>query len=446
MSDRNFDEYERDEEMLEQRRLRRLEMKRKRKRQQRIILAVIAVVLILAAILIIKGCSGEKPPKELEQEVITPPPAQEEAPKVEPDRMATLAAVGDIMLYDTQLIDAQQEDLSYNFDDCFLGVAAYTMSADLTVGNLELNMTGSAPYSGKPYWNAPESLATELQELGFDAMLTANTYSITNGINGLATTAKFLNSAGIDHVGTHISDPAETPGSGAIMREVNGIKIAFIGFTKGVDGRTLPANNEYAVDLLYSDYNGTYSKIDTSLILDRIDDAKSLKPDVIVALCHWGGEYDLEVTESQKDIADLMFENGVDVILGSHSHVVGPMGYVDVETVDGEEKTCFIAYSLGNFVSDMDKDFTMESVILNLEFTKSGETGKTTISSANYTPLYILDAGEGSDVRFQVLPIRKALETTLFEQFESRMLEAIDHLAANTQMDPANPVSFDSGK
>ena len=117
MSDRNFDEYERDEEMLEQRRLRRLEMKRKRKMQQRIILAVIAVVLILAAILIIKGCSGEKPPKELEQEVITPPPVQEEAPKVEPDRMATLAAVGDIMLYDTQLIDAQQEDLSYNFEN-----------------------------------------------------------------------------------------------------------------------------------------------------------------------------------------------------------------------------------------------------------------------------------------------------------------------------------------
>ena len=444
MSNRNFDEYERDEEMLEQRRLRRLEMKRKRKMQQRIILAVAAVVLVLIIVLIFKGCSGEKAPEE-QQEVITPPPVEEKEPEAEPDRKATLAAVGDIMLYDTQLIDAQQEDLSYNFDECFLGISAYTMSADLTVGNLELNMTGSAPYAGKPYWNAPESLATELQELGFDVMLTANTYSITNGINGLATTAKFLNSAGIDHVGTHISDPDETPGAGAIMREVNGVKIAFIGFTKGVDGRTLPANNEYAVDMLYSDYNGTYSKIDSSKILDRIDDAKSLKPDVIVALCHWGGEYDLEITESQKDITDLLLENGVDVILGTHSHVVGPMGYVDVETVDGEEKTCFVAYSLGNFVSDMDKDYTMESVILNLEFTKSGKTGETTVSAAEYTPLYILDAGEGADVRFQVLPIRKAVESNLFEQFETKMLEAIDHLATNTRMDPANPVSFDSG-
>lgn len=444
MSDRNFEEYERDEEMLEQRRLRRLEMKRKRKMQQRIILAVVAIVLILVIVLIFKGCSKDKP-EEQPQETITPPPAVEKEPEVEPDRKATLAAVGDIMLYDTQLMDAQQEDLSYSFNECFLGISAYTMSADLTVGNLELNMTGSAPYAGKPYWNAPESLATELAEIGFDVMLTANTYSITNGINGLATTAKFLNAAGIDHVGTHISNPDETPGAGAIMREVNGIKIAFIGFTKGVDGRTLPANNEYAVDMLYSDYNGTYSKIDSSSILDRIDDAKALKPDVIVALCHWGGEYDLEVTDSQKDITDLMLENGVDVILGTHSHVVGPMGYIDVETVDGEQKTCFVAYSLGNFVSDMDKDYSMESVILNLEFTKSGATGETTVSGANYTPLYILDAGEGADVRFQILPIRKAVESNLFEQFEAQMLEAIDHLETNSQLNPEKPVSFDSG-
>ena len=445
MSNRDFEEYERNDELLEQRRMRRLEMKRKRKMQQRIILAVAAVVLILIIVLIFKGCSGNEPDVPEQTQTITPPPVEEKEPEPEPDRKATLAAVGDIMLYDTQLMDAQQEDLSYNFTDVFLGVSGYTMSADLTVGNLELNMTGSTPYSGKPYWNAPETLATALQEIGFDIMLTANTYSITNGINGLANTAKFLNSAGIDHVGTHISDPDETPGAGATMREVNGVKIAFIGFTKGVDGRTLPANNEYAVDLLYTDYNGAYSKIDSSQILDRIDDAKSLDPDVIVALCHWGGEYELEISDTQKDITDLMLENGVDVILGSHSHVVGPMGYVDVETVDGEEKTCFVAYSLGNFVSDMDKDYTMESVILNLEFTKSGKTGETTVTAAEYTPLYILDSGEGADVRFQVLPIRRAVDSNLFEPYEAQMLEANDHIATNTQMDPANPVSFDSG-
>lgn len=447
MSNQDFAEYERDEELLEARRRKRLEMKRKHQMQQRIILAVAAVVLILIIVLIFKGCSGGSGKIPNQDQIITPPPINEEVnqPAVEPDRKATLAAVGDIMVYDTQLEDAKQEDLSYNFADSFSAISAYTMSADLTVGNLELNMTGSTPYGGKPMWNAPESLATTLHDIGFDVMLTANTYSITNGLSGLANTAKFLNTAGIDHVGTHVTDPDETPGAGAIMREVNGIKIAFIGFTKGVDGMTLPANSEYAVDMLYTDYNSSYSKVDSSLILDRIDDAKSLNPDVIVALCHWGSEFEFPISETQQDITDLMLENGVDVILGTHSHVVGPMGYVDVETTDGEEKTCFVAYSLGNFFSDMDKEFSMESILLNLEFTKSGATGETTISNVGYKPLYILDAGEGADVRFEVLPIRTAIGSNLFDDFVPQMTEAIKHLEANSQLDPENPVSFDSG-
>ena len=447
MSNQDFEGFERDEELLEARRLRRLEMKRKHQMQQRIILAAAAVVLILIIVLIFKGCSGGRKDPVMDNQIITPPPVEEEVnqPAAEPDRKATLAAVGDIMVYDTQLDDAKQEDLSYNFADSFSAISAYTMSADLTVGNLELNMTGSTPYGGKPTWNAPESLATTLQEIGFDVMLTANTYSITNGLTGLANTAKFLNSVGIDHVGTHLSDPDETPGAGAIMREVNGVKIAFIGFTKGMDGMTLPPNNEYMVDMLYTDYNSSYSKVDSSLILDRIDDAKSLKPDVIVALCHWGSEFEFPISETQQDITDLMLENGVDVILGSHSHVVGPMGYVDVETTDGEEKTCFVAYSLGNFFSDMDKEFSMESVLLNLEFTKSGATGETTISDVSYKPLYILDAGEGADVRFEVLPIRTAIGSNLFEDFEDEMMAAIEHIETNSQMDPDKVVSFDSG-
>ena len=435
--------FEREDDLLAQRRRRRMEMKRKRQKQQRIILAAAAAVLVLLIILLFRGCSNKKP-KENDEEIILPP-SEEEIVVAKPDLKATLAAVGDIMLYDTQLADAQQEDLSYDFTDCFLAVSAYTTNADLTVGNLETIMTGNAPYTGKPNWNAPESLAKNLQSIGFDVMLTANTVSITHGVNGLTSTAKFLNSVGIDNVGTHITDPDEEPGAGAIMRETpSGIKIAFIGFTKGLEGRSLVENSEYCVDLLYSDYRDTCSKIDSTSILDRIEDAKTLNPDVIVALCHWGSEYELGVSESQEDITELMLENGVDVILGSHSHVAGPMGFMDVTTTDGEEKTCFVAYSLGNFVSDMDKDYTMESLILNLEFTKSGETGKTTITNANYTPLYILDAGEDADCRFQVLPIRSAIQSKLFEDFEPMMTEAIANLEKNTKLSESSK-SLDSG-
>lgn len=435
MSNQQFDDYERDEELLEARRLKRLEMKRKRKIQQRIILAVFALILIVVIVLIVKGCSGEKEPEE----PVSPEPVDivetQEPPQVEPDTIATLAAVGDIMVYDDQLADAQQEDLTYDFSDCFSVISAYTMSADLTVGNLELNLSG-APYGGNaktaPYFNAPEILAANLKDIGFDILQTANTYSIMNGFNGLTNTINVLNEAGIDHVGTYASDPASSPDGGVLVREVNGIKIAFIAFTKGLNGLSLPSGKEFSVDLLYTDYTANYSSVNTTKILDRIEAAKQQNPDIIIAMLHWGGEYDIEPVDTQTQIADLMFKNGVDVILGSHSHVVGPMQMKTVQTVDGETKDCFVAYSLGNFISSMTKEYTMESVILNLEFTKSGETGKTSISNVSYTPIYVVDHGEGSDVRFEVLPIRKAIESSIFADYSQQMSDAIEHLKTNT--------------
>ena len=441
MPNQEYDEYERDEEVLEQRRLKRLEMKRKHKIKQRIVFGAAALILILAVVLIVRGCTAEKEPPE--QEVVTPPPTVPEEPEpVEPDKTATLAAVGDIMMYQDQIDAAQQEDSTYNFADCFSAIKAYTSSADLTVGNLELNLCGTTPYSGNPrtapYFNAPDILAQNLADIGFDILQTANTYSIMNGINGLTSTMNILNAAGIEAVGTHLSDAGTT--GGYVTREITGIKIAFIAFTKGLNNMTLPLNSEYCVDLLYTDYNSDYSIVDTTGIMNRLDAAKAESPDIIVAMLHWGAEYDTTISSTQEDITDLLLKNGVDVILGSHSHIVSKMEMVDVETVDGEKKQCFVAYSLGNFISYMpDKANAMESVILNLEFTKSSETGETTISNVSYTPLYILDQGEEADIRFQVLPIRAALKSSLFADYETVMEEAIDHLKTNTNS------QFDSG-
>lgn len=442
MASQDFEEYERDEEVLEQRRLKRLEMKRRHKIRQRIVLGVAALILILIVVLIVRGCSAKEPEVPEDNNVQTPPTEPEvEMPK-NPDSVATLAAVGDIMAYQSQIDAAKQEDLTYSFADCFSAISAYTSSADLTVGNLELNLLGAAPYTGSPtvapYFNAPDTLAQNLADIGFDILQTANTYSIMNGVNGLSSTIRILNAAGIDAVGTHTEDPGTT--GGVVVREVNGIKFAFIAFTKGVNNMSLPLNSEYCVDLLYTDYNTDYNIVDSTGILQRVEAAKATDPDVIVAMVHWGYEYETTIADTQEDIRDLMFKNGVDVILGSHSHVVSKMEMLDVETTDGEKKECFVAYSLGNFFSDMSsRDYAMESVILNLEFTKSGETGDVTISNVNYTPLYILDMGEEADVRFQVLPIRKALNTTLYDDYKTEMEEAISHLKTNTNS------QFDSG-
>ena len=132
-------EFERDEQLLEARRLKRLEQRRRRKVQQRIVLGVLLVILILSMVLIVRGCKSRSAQQEQSGETAD---AQQNAPEsvvpTEPDTTVTIAAVGDIMMYDEQLDAARQDDGTYDFTSSFAAVSGSTVSADLTVGNLEL--------------------------------------------------------------------------------------------------------------------------------------------------------------------------------------------------------------------------------------------------------------------------------------------------------------------
>lgn len=437
-------EFERDEQLLEARRLKRLEQRRRRKLQQRIVLGVLLVILVLSLVLIVRGCKSRSAAQGTEQPGQTASQPDEAASVVptEPDTTVTIAAVGDIMMYDEQLEAAKQADGTYDFTSSFAAVSGTTISADLTVGNLELNFCGE-PYSGKPDFRAPESLAKTLASIGFDVMQTANTYSIQNGLSGLKSTIRYLDAAGLSHVGTYAAPDDKASLGGVLLKNVNGVKVAFFAYTKGLNSLTLPEGEEYAVDVLYTDYASDFSKINESALLDSVNAAKALSPDVIIAMLHWGSEADSTVTDSQEKIKTLLFENGVDAIIGSHSHIVGPMEEETVTTVDGVEKTCFVAYSLGNFFSAMDDSYAKncrQSVVLNLSFTKNGQTGATSLSDISYTPLYIMDHGEGESPRYEILPIRSAINSGLFPDMEKTFTDAIAQLRAATASD------YDSGK
>lgn len=435
--------FEHEEQLREARRLKRLEQKRRRQLQQRIVLGVLAVILILVIVLIVRGCQKDPTPAEPQQPVTPTAPDTTQTPAVEPDTVVTIAAVGDIMVYDEQIAAAQQSDGSYDFSSALSAVSALTMGADFTVGNLELTLCGE-PYSGRPDFRAPEAIALALKEKGFDLLQTANTYSIQNGVSGLKSTIKYLNTVGLDHVGTYVAADDKATNEGVLLKNINGIKVAFLGYTKGVNNISLPEGSEYCVDLLYKDYDSEYKQVDSDAILASVKAANALQPDLIVAMLHWGSEWDNTILSTQDTITDLLLKNGVDVILGSHSHVVGPMKQVPVTTVDGEEKTCFIAYSLGNFLSSPDSqkyDYSMESVVLNLQVTKNGSTGETALTGISYTPLYILKTESATDgTQYQVVPIRSAIENNLFPEMTETFTDAIAHLRTNTGSD------FDSGK
>lgn len=430
-------DYTPNEKELERRRLIRLEMKRKQRRQKQILMGVGAAALLLLVIFLFRGCSNRRAEKQTQAEKEAANAAvQTEAAGIK----ATISAVGDIMCYENQMVAAQKEDGSYDFAPAFAAIKPYLEGANLTVGNLELNFCGAeAGYEGFPRFKAPESLATALKNAGFDLLQTANTYSIQNGINGLNSTIAHLTAQGLDHLGTYHTPEAKADHQGVIIKNVNGIRIAFFAYTKGMNNMSLPEDYTHSVDVLYTDYSSNYSEINTDALLRSIKAAKDSKADVIVAMLHWGNEYELEPTQSQNEIADFLFSNGVDVILGSHSHEVGPMEMRTV-TVDGREKNVFLAYSLGNFFSSMTEGSSQASVILNLEFTMDAETGETTISKVDYTPVYLVDKGEGTANRYEILPVRSALSSSAFANETDALNGVITTLKNNTGSD------LDSGK
>lgn len=428
--DYNPSDYERNEQRLEARRLKRIEAKRRRIIRQRITLGVIALVIILLIVLIAKGCGGDKKPTvPADNNTQDQQTEQTDTPSLPTSSTATLTAVGDIMVYDSQLADAKESDGSYNFLPALAPVSSLLTGADVTVANFEANFGGEA--AGYPYFRAPEDLATTLAGLGVDILQTANTYSIQNGMAGLNSTIEVIREKGMSSLGTYLSAEDKTENR-VVVKEANGIRMAFIGFTKGVNNLTVPDGSEYCVDLLYTDYATTYNTVNTAGIVDAVEAAKATDPDVIIAMVHWGSEYETEISATQKQITNTLAQNGVDVILGSHPHIVGKMEMQTV-TVDGQEKQVFVAYSLGNFMAAMNRNSTdvNESVVLNLEFTKAD--GSTTISKVEYVPIYFFDNGESAANRYEVRGIYDVLASNPDEDVKTAMESALEHLAANTQ-------------
>ena len=245
-----------DDKELERRKLLRMEMKRKREKQKRFALGTVALVVILLLVLLIRGCAAKSREKaeQAERE------AAAAAVRAETSTItANLAAVGDLMCYSEQIADALKPDGAYDFSESFKAVAPYLQAADLTVGNLELNFCGpDAGYDGRPVFRAPESLAGTLRDVGFDILQTANTYSIQNGLNGLTSTYRYVTEQGMQPLGTYYSKEAKTKDSGVVIKNINGIKIAFFAYTKGMNSMTLPEDADYCVDVLYKDYNSNF--------------------------------------------------------------------------------------------------------------------------------------------------------------------------------------------
>ena len=308
----------------------------------------------------------------------------------------TMTAIGDTLCHNTQYWDAynsstKQYDFSYVYDN----IKDYTSSADITIGSLETTFAGEdRGYSNYPVFNSPDSLATGLKDIGVDVISLAGNHALDYGYSGICRTIDVLDNVGISHLGTYKSAEDQNK---ILIKDVKGVKIAFINYTYGTNGIPVPSDKPYCLNL-----------IDKDLISKQIKQAKEQNVDMIVACMHWGTEYKTSANDEQKELADFLFKSGVDIILGNHPHVIEPMEKKTITLDDGSTKDVFVVYALGNFTADQRAEITRDSAILNLDITKDSD-GKILINKVSYVPIYMYKNSATKVHKFKILDIEKSI-------------------------------------
>ena len=388
-----------------------------------------AAALLLCLLLCLSGCgsaaggvsAAEPAPRPAAaQETPAPPEDPPAPPPPPPPTVASLTVCGDAMSHMPVTNDAwDAAQGKYDYARIMAGARPYVESADYAVVNLETTLSGGPPYSGYPAFNSPDDMAYGLKELGFDLCLTANNHSLDRGFSGLSRTLDVLDQAGLAHVGT--SRTEEEAAENAVLADVGGISVAFLGYTYGTNSIPVPKKHPYAINLFNTDYRTTLCTPDLDRLAADLERVQTMEPDLVAVLIHWGVEYQTRQNRYQEEIADFLFQHGADIVLGGHSHVPQPMELRQLE--DGRQG--FVCYSLGNFISSQTKPLTNVTAALTLTLTRDNETGRAQVSGYTYVPLYMLH--RDSAPRFELLDVCAALDSgQVSAALRGRLEEALE--------------------
>ena len=246
-----------------------------------------------------------------------------------------LLFVGDLMQHQAQIDAALRADGSYDYTHCFALVKERISGADLAIGNLEVTL-GGEPYRGYPQFSAPDEYLYAIKEAGFDILATANNHSLDRRRRGLERTLALIDSAGLNAVGTY-RNAADREERYPLVVEKNGLRIALLCGTYGTNGITPTPPN-------------VVNSLSREEWAKDIHAARMMRADVIIALVHWGNEYQQQPSTEQREFAQWLISQGVDHIIGSHPHVVQPIEQVPHLDYPTQHA---VVYSLGNFVSNM---------------------------------------------------------------------------------------------
>jgi poly-gamma-glutamate synthesis protein (capsule biosynthesis protein) len=302
-----------------------------------------------------------------------------------------LQFLGDIMGHGPQIKAAYDtQTKTYNYDANFKHIKPLLSQADFCIANLEVTL-GTKPYRGYPQFSSPLELAVAIKKSGITILGTANNHSCDRRKKGILKTITILDSLEIKHMGTYISHKTKDSLLPLII-EKNNIRIVLLNYTYGTNGIPVPKGT--VVNLL-----------DKEIIASDVIKANALQPDQIIAFVHWGEQYRDLPSTSQKKWFTYFKSLGVNIVIGSHPHVVEPMEW-------NKKENSLVVYSLGNFVSNQ-RSFPRDgAVIFEITFTKLGEHTK--ISSANYQLTWVYKKLSKNKVKYMVLPVDEFLYKKAF--------------------------------
>ena len=410
-------------------------------------LILLALFLFLSISLLVRACTGSDSGANQGGDGLLPPSSDQTGmlPEIPPSTpyvtaTASIGITGDVLAHGPVIQSALTEDGGYDFSKSFTYIANSYDAYDFMIANLEVTLGGTAAgeYRGYPTFNCPDEMIDALQGAGVDMLLTANNHSYDTGHNGFIRTQEVLQDKGMHYLGSRLS----TDTANYLVQDINGIKVGMMCYTyetgdtedgeKTING--IPVAKE-DTDLLnsfnYRQMDQFYTEVKNTTAAMEEQGA-----DFVMIFIHWGNEYELTPSNTQKKIAQNLCELGIDIIVGGHPHVVQPM---QVLTSEAGEKT-YCIYSVGNAISNQRRyeinlapnGHSEDGLIFGVKFERWSD-GTVKISDMNVTPLWVsLDNIDGKS-QYTIIPVDV---TYNFYPALSTFAESV-----NNVIDPARPDS-----
>ena len=371
--------------------------KRKLKKLPIFILILIILLVVVGILFILKHTKNSTNDKNVGNKQEPAVETKDETKKM------SLVAVGDCLIHGAVYMDAKTGTDTYDFSDMISLVKPMIENYDLKYYNQETIIGGkNLGVSHYPSFNSPDEIGDNMVDLGFNLVSLANNHALDKDEAGILYSKEYWKGKNVITAGTYSSSEMRDD---IKVYEQNGIKYAFLAYTTSTNGLNVPAGKDYLINV----YSDEQAKEDIDKIKDKVD--------VIIVSMHWGDEYVLEPTESEKEIAQYLSSLGVNLIIGSHPHVIQPVGYVN---------DTLVIYSLGNFLSGqrpMGIDKTI-GLLVGMDIVVKDD--KVTFENIEKSLLYTYSTTR--DTNYKVYPFKDLNDSILsgYQELETKYMAIVN--------------------